>query len=147
MSDTIRMAVPRPPFEGGLSRRVRVSVVVAIARVLARSSPRRLAQVLSAVARSCGPAEQSHVEVVRRQVEAVSVLCAGEGCLPRSIAIALLCASDSRAWPSWRTGVRVEPFRAHAWVECDGVATGEEPDFDAGQFLITMEVMAGGAQR
>ena len=31
-------------------------------------------------------------------------------------------------WPDWCTGVRTEPFRAHAWVEVDGRPVGEGED-------------------
>jgi hypothetical protein len=57
-------------------------------------------------------------------VVAVSVLCAGEGCLQRSLATALLCRMRG-SWPTWCTGVRTMPFGAHAWVEADGVPVDE----------------------
>jgi hypothetical protein len=55
---------------------------------------------------------------------AVSVLCAGEGCLQRSLATALLCRLRG-TWPTWCTGVRTMPFSAHAWVEADGEPVDE----------------------
>jgi hypothetical protein len=54
------------------------------------------------------------------------MLCAGEGCLQRSLATALLCRLRG-SWPTWCTGVRTMPFGAHAWVEADGVPV-DEPD-------------------
>lgn len=57
---------------------------------------------------------------------AVSLRCLGpQGCLPRSVAVVLLCRL-SGAWPTWCAGVRVmPPFGAHAWVEADGVPVDE----------------------
>ncbi|MEU9117139.1 lasso peptide biosynthesis B2 protein [Streptomyces sp. NPDC048483] len=46
-----------------------------------------------------------------------------EGCLRRSVATALLCRMRG-VWPHWCTGVRTAPFRAHAWVEVEGLAVG-----------------------
>jgi hypothetical protein len=57
-------------------------------------------------------------------VVAVSALCAGEGCLPRSLATVLLCRMTGTQ-PTWCTGVRTEPFRAHAWVEVGETPVGE----------------------
>jgi hypothetical protein len=57
-------------------------------------------------------------------VVSVSTLCAGQGCLPRSIAAALLCRARG-SWPGWCVGVRTAPFAAHAWIEADGDPVGE----------------------
>jgi len=67
------------------------------------------------------------VEHHRALVVAVSTLCAGEGCLPRSIATALLARSHGYG-VTWCTGVRDRPFAAHAWVEIDGCPVGEMAD-------------------
>lgn len=69
----------------------------------------------------------------------VSVQCAGQGCLQRSLATVLLCRAGGR-WPDWCTGVRMEPFRAHAWVEVDGEPIGEHDDVRT--FAKTMTVPA-----
>lgn len=46
-------------------------------------------------------------------------------CLPRSLAIVLLCRFRG-AWPTWCAGVRrAAPFSAHAWAEVDGCSVGE----------------------
>ncbi|MCZ0991656.1 lasso peptide biosynthesis B2 protein [Streptomyces diastatochromogenes] len=69
------------------------------------------------------PATTSQALAAREAVVALSARCAGEGCLQRSVATALLC----RMRGSGRTGARVRtaPFRAHAWVEVDGLPVGE----------------------
>jgi hypothetical protein len=43
------------------------------------------------------------------------------------VATALLCRLGG-GWPDWCTGIRTQPFRAHAWVEVDGAAVGESAD-------------------
>jgi hypothetical protein len=100
-------------------RRLLALLAVGIARILARRSPRRIKLVLGKCRTGARPAGYADASAARRAVVTVSVLCAGEGCLQRSIATALLCRFDG-VWPTWRVGVRVEPFGAHAWVEADG---------------------------
>ncbi|TVT35611.1 lasso peptide biosynthesis B2 protein [Amycolatopsis rhizosphaerae] len=115
-----------------LRERVRLSPVeralallaVGIARVLANRSPRRIRALLGRVRSGARPATAEQAAAARRAVVSVSVSCAGEGCLQRSIATALLCRFHG-VWPTWRVGVRVDPFAAHAWVEADGVPVGE----------------------
>jgi hypothetical protein len=41
-------------------------------------------------------------------------------------------------WPTWVTGVRMAPFRAHAWVEAEGRLV-DEP-YPAGYHVPTMTV-------
>ncbi|WP_107115527.1 lasso peptide biosynthesis B2 protein, partial [Streptomyces specialis] len=48
----------------------------------------------------------------------------GQGCLQRALTAALLRRMGG-SWPTWCTGVRVAPFRAHVWGEVDGVPVGE----------------------
>jgi hypothetical protein len=100
-------------------RRMLALLAVGIARILARRSPRRIRLVLGKCRAGARPAGYADASAARRAVVAVSVLCAGEGCLQRSIATALLCRFGG-VWPTWRVGVRVEPFGAHAWVEAEG---------------------------
>ncbi len=69
------------------------------------------------------------VEHHRGLVVAVSTLCAGDGCLPRSIATALLARSYGYG-VTWCTGVQDRPFAAHAWVEVDGRPVGEMADLE-----------------
>jgi hypothetical protein len=122
---TTPMALPereRPPW------RIRLAAhfAVALARLLARQSPGRIRRLLLVIRRGARPATQGEASAARRAVVAVSVLCAGEGCLQRSLATALLCRLRG-SWPTWCTGVRTMPFGAHAWVEAAGVPV-DEPD-------------------
>lgn len=100
-------------------RRLLALLAVGVARVLAGRSPRRIRVVLSRCRAGARPANYAQARAARQAVVAVSTLCAGEGCLQRSIATALLCRFGG-VWPTWRVGVRVDPFAAHAWVEADG---------------------------
>ncbi|WP_131736256.1 lasso peptide biosynthesis B2 protein [Actinomadura roseirufa] len=115
---------------------------VAAAAALARVSPYRLHRVLTLLGRRARPATGPEALAARTAVVSVSVRCAGSGCLQRSIATVLLCRL-SGSWPSWCTGVLTSPFRAHAWVEVDGVAIGEG---DMPPFRKIMEIPAGGRE-
>jgi hypothetical protein len=111
-----------------------------VARLLSFLPPRRLKRVLARLSRSARAATHEEAAAARDAVNTVSLACrAREGCLPRSIATALLCRMLG-TWPSWRTGVRrLPPFEAHAWVEVDGRMVGEP--YPAGYFtaLITVD--------
>ncbi|ATL32300.1 lasso peptide biosynthesis B2 protein [Streptomyces formicae] len=107
-----------------LRRRPPVLVATVAARLIVLLRPRRVRRVLTAVRRGAAPATTEQALAARRAVVAVSARCAGEGCLQRSVATALLCRMRG-VWPDWCTGVRTEPFRAHAWVEVDGLPVGE----------------------
>ncbi|REE96915.1 lasso peptide biosynthesis B2 protein [Thermomonospora umbrina] len=108
-------------------RRMLARVAVCAALPLARMSPGRLRRVLTAVRRGARPATEAEALAAREAIVTVSVRCAGQGCLPRSVASALLCRLYGR-WPDWCTGIRTEPFRAHAWIEVDGRPIGELGD-------------------
>jgi len=100
---------------------------VGAARVLARRRPGRIRRLMTRAQRGARPATRAEVAAAREAVTAVSLMCAGrEGCLPRSIAVALLCRVRG-TWPTWCVGVRrLPPFAAHAWVEVDGEPVGED---------------------
>jgi hypothetical protein len=108
-------------------RRSAARLAVIGAGLLIRLSPGRLRQALSWLSRGSRPATADQALAARTAVISVSVRCAGQGCLQRSVATVLLCRL-SGAWPDWCTGVRTEPFRAHAWVEVAGVPVGEGPE-------------------
>lgn len=91
---------------------------------MTRMSPGRIRSVLAFLAGSAGPAGFAEALAARNAVVHVSRRCAGPGCLQRSIATFLLCRIRGTV-PEWCTGVRVSPFRAHAWVEVDGSPVGE----------------------
>ncbi|MEE4417972.1 lasso peptide biosynthesis B2 protein [Streptomyces bugieae] len=111
---------PRLP----LHRRPVPLLAVAAARLLAKLKPARLRRILEFARRGARPATAEQALAAREAVVAVSLRCAGQGCLQRSIATALLCRLRG-AWPTWCTGVRTHPFAAHAWVEADGHPVGE----------------------
>jgi hypothetical protein len=97
---------------------------VAVARALIKLPPRRLRQALTLASRGARPATAAEALRARQAAVTVSARCAGQGCLQRSVAAALLCRLHG-GWADWCTGFRTRPFRAHAWVEVDGVAVGE----------------------
>ncbi|MCI0385790.1 lasso peptide biosynthesis B2 protein [Streptomyces sp. CNQ085] len=122
---TTEMTMPRRGSGG-----VRVRTAVAAALLLSRLRPGRLRRVLARVSRGARPAGYEETLRVYEAVVAGSRRCAGwYGCLPRSIAIALVCRM-SGVWPDWCAGVRgAPPFSAHAWVRAGGRTVGEqEPD-------------------
>lgn len=105
-------------------RRRKTQVAVGLARWLSHLSPRFLVKLLSFIRRRARPATAVVAMSARDAVVSMSVRCAGEGCLQRSIATALLCRFEGQ-WPNWRAGVQLEPFRAHAWVEAEGQPIAE----------------------
>ncbi|RKT54719.1 transglutaminase superfamily protein [Saccharothrix australiensis] len=121
----------------GARRRVVGWGVTAAARCLAVLPPRWIRSALVAVSTGARPASYAEAESARGTVIAVSLRCAGPGCLPRSIATALLCRLRG-AWPTWRVGVRTSPFGAHAWVEAEGRPVGEPPGTDRLHVLMTV---------
>jgi Transglutaminase-like superfamily len=104
--------------------RVRVLAAVGTASLLARMSPQRIQQALRLACRGAVPATVAQAMKARQTVMAASARCAGENCLTRSLATVLLCRM-SGIWPDWCTGVRINPFRAHAWVQVAGQPIGE----------------------
>lgn len=130
MTPEARPAVP-------LAQRPLVLVATAAARLVVRLPPRRIRQFLSVLPRGAAPATADQALAARRAVVAMSARCAGEGCLQRSVATALLCRIRG-TWPDWCTGVRTSPFRAHAWVEAEGRPVGET--FPTGYFRTLLAV-------
>jgi hypothetical protein len=128
----------------GLGPRLAALPAVGAARLLARLPPRRLRAVLSTARRGARAASVDDTRRARDAVVAASRRCAGQQCLQRSIACALLCRLRG-TWPEWRTGVRTDPFRAHAWVAVDGRPVGEQ---DAHHFHTVIVIgPVRGAQR
>jgi hypothetical protein len=125
-------AVEHRPGSVPLPGRLLAHAVVGVARLLATRSPSRIRTVLGAVRRGAAPASYEQAKAARDTVVAVSLTCAArEGCLPRSLATALLCRLQG-TWPAWCVGTRrLPPFAAHAWVEADGVMVDEDypPDY------------------
>lgn len=107
-----------------LRQRPAALIAVGVARLLAGLPPRRIRALLTVVRRRAAPASYDQALAARDAVVATSVMCAGEGCLQRTIATVLLCRIRG-VWPTWCAGVRTSPFAAHAWVEADGRPVGE----------------------
>lgn len=118
-------------------RRPRVYLVLLIAHLVGRRSPRQIRRILTACAGHARPACYSEAAAARQEVVAVSIRCAGDGCVPRSIATALLCRLRG-TWPTWHSGVRLAPFLAHAWVEAEGRPVDEPPTACQVRSLITV---------
>jgi hypothetical protein len=92
--------------------------------------------------RGAAPATHVNAKAARDAVLAVSLACTGpQGCLPRSLATALLCRMSGQ-WPVWCVGVRVlPPFGAHAWVEAEGRLVDEDAPDDYFQRLMTVPAL------
>ncbi|MEU8516128.1 lasso peptide biosynthesis B2 protein [Kitasatospora sp. NPDC048722] len=110
----------RPPWR----RRPAALAAIGAARLIERMPPARIRRLLLRLRGGARPATADEALAARQAVVALSMRCAGQGCLQRSIAAALLCRARG-TWPTWRTGVRTEPFRAHAWIEAEGVPVDE----------------------
>jgi hypothetical protein len=113
---------PRHPLAP--HQRALALLAVTIARPLATIRPRHLRRVLQLARRGARPATPAEALTARRAVVTVSLRCAGQGCLQRSIAAALYCRAHGN-WPTWCTGVRTQPFAAHAWIEAHDHPIGE----------------------
>lgn len=118
---------------------------IALAFLLARLKPHRLAVVLRFLSRGARPAHLDAATTLHELIVSTSPKCAGwRGCLPRSIAIAMLCRCRG-TWPTWCAGVRrTPPFAAHAWVECQSQVVGECLPPSAYAPLIRIEAPVGG---
>lgn len=134
------MTVPvtlEPRHRLPVHQRVVALLAVGAARVLARLRPRRLRAVLEIARRGARPATERQAHAARQAVVAVSLRCAGRGCLQRSIAAALYCRACG-SWPTWCTGVRIKPFAAHAWIQVGDQPIGEV--YPAGHYRLLLTV-------
>lgn len=131
-----------PPSDRGArwTDRVRTRAAILAALLLARLSPRRLRRVLQLMAGQAKPATYQQTEQYYRAVASASPHCAGwQGCLPRSVAVGLLCRRKG-SWPTWNIGVRsTPPFAAHAWLEAEGRIVAEPGTPDAYRSLMRVE--------
>ncbi|MEU3567607.1 lasso peptide biosynthesis B2 protein [Kitasatospora sp. NPDC036755] len=123
----------RPPWH----RRPAALAAIGAARLIERLPPARIRRVMLALRRGARPADRPQAQAARQAVVALSMRCAGQGCLQRSIAAALLCRARG-TWPTWRTGVRTAPFRAHAWIEAEGRPVDEPAEVTHYHPLITV---------
>ncbi|MFR9806442.1 lasso peptide biosynthesis B2 protein [Pseudonocardia sp. RS010] len=118
-------------------------LAVAVARLLAKSKPATLRSVLKLFRRGAPPATPGEALAAREAIVAVSLRCAGQNCLQRSIAAALLCRIRG-SWPTWCTGVRSHPFAAHAWIESEGSPIGEPHPAGYYRAILTVPPSTGG---
>jgi hypothetical protein len=135
-------AISYRPREVPVRQRLAAKVAIGAARLLATQPPRRIRKVLSWARRGARPAHFEDALAARERVVAVSLACAGrEGCVPRSLATALLCRMHGQ-WPAWCVGVRrLPPFYAHAWVEAEGMPVDEDFPPDYFRTLFTVSVL------
>ncbi|GHH91112.1 lasso peptide biosynthesis B2 protein [Streptomyces capillispiralis] len=114
-----------------LRRRLLARLAVTLARPLASARPHHIRAVLHLLRRKAAPATRHQAAAARQAVVTVSPRCASDwSCLQRSLATVLLCRAWG-VWPTWCTGVRTDPFRAHAWVAVGSEAV-DEPDHAGG---------------
>lgn len=101
-------------------------IAVTLAGLLSKLSPSRLERVLKFLKRGSRGSCYARAARARNIVTSISLRCAGEGCVQRSIASVIICRLQG-VWPTWNSGVRTKPFRAHAWISVDGRPV-EEPE-------------------
>lgn len=124
---TAHQVVPHHTHTVPLAMRARVRGASLLAALLAKQPPARIRSVLSWVRRGARPASHDDAAAVREATVAVSLDAAGpEGCLRRTLTVALLCRARG-IWPTWCVGVTtLPPFRAHSWIEAEGRVVGED---------------------
>ncbi|WP_428846880.1 lasso peptide biosynthesis B2 protein [Nocardia terpenica] len=107
--------------------------------MLAEQSPRRLRALLGRLAAGARPASYEQAALARDQILTFSPRCrAVDACLPRSIAVLLMCRARG-LWPTWCVGViAAPPFAAHAWIEVDNEVVGEPVDSSCYRKLFTV---------
>lgn len=123
---TAPQTITHNPKSFPVRQRILMKLVVAGARLLAKQSPNRIQSILSKIRRGSSPASYQTAYAVRYALVSSSYHCTGpKNCLPRSLAVVLMCRLRG-VWPTWCVGVRaVPPFGAHSWVEADGKPVDE----------------------
>lgn len=136
---SLPQTVSHSPRSVPMPVRIAVRVASGLAAVLAVQAPRRIERVLRLLRKGAAAATYARTRGLRDATTAVSLPCAGpEGCIRRSITVALLCRAGGM-WPTWCVGVRsVPPFSAHAWVEAEGEMVGESLPREAFLTIITV---------
>lgn len=133
---------PRPPF----IMRIMALIATSIALVISRFRPIWIKRILLVIRGNASEASYEQSDMARDAVIAVSTICAGKGCLPRSIAAAILCRFRG-VWPTWQVGVRTSPFGAHAWIEAEGLKVGENDTIHALRPILTVAPTARKSQK
>ncbi|QUF85784.1 lasso peptide biosynthesis B2 protein [Bifidobacterium longum] len=120
-----------------LSERWSARLAVAAAYFIVKLKPTLLVRVLRLSVVEQGQADYTEVERIRTSVNSVSPRCAGNGCLQRSVAV-MLIARFRKIPLTWKSGFRIKPFVAHAWVELNGQPVGE--NIDLSNFFVSLSV-------
>lgn len=121
-----------------LSDRARARVAVALAYLLSRRSPERIAKTLSRWVDRYPAATEKEARRDRSAVCTVSGRCRGqEGCLQRSLATVIASRLRHKSL-GWCSGIATDPFRAHAWVEVDGSPVQEFSEIT--DYVKTLEI-------
>ncbi|GAT69131.1 putative lasso peptide modification enzyme [Planomonospora sphaerica] len=120
-------------------RRLGVRIAIGVAFFLARRSPAQMRAVFTLLRKGARAASYGEARQAREAVVTRSLICESRrGCLPRSIAAALVCRLGG-TWPTWCVGVgTAPPFGAHAWIEADGRMVEEEEPSSHYRKLITI---------
>ncbi|MFF3484523.1 lasso peptide biosynthesis B2 protein [Streptomyces sp. NPDC002701] len=137
--------LPSRPLRPPLAVRLEIRTAVWVARRLARRSPQRIRAVMTLLSRGVRAADRAQARQARDEVLSVSPRYCGPpaACLPRSIAVALLCRTRG-TWPTWCVGVlAAPPFLAHAWVEVAGEMVDEPVDSDCYRKFFAVEPVRG----
>lgn len=112
-------------------------IAAMVAYFIVKLKPALLMHILRLFVVKQGRADYKEVERIRTSVNSVSSRCAGNGCLQRSVAVMII--SWFRRIPlTWKSGFRVSPFIAHAWVEVNGQPVGE--NMDLSNFSVSLVV-------
>ena len=127
-------SAPKPPVH----KRIPVFLVVGFVRILVGLGPQRMRRFMEWAKKGARPASTAEATTCRDLVVGTSMRCAGPRCLERSVSTALLCRLRG-SWPHWRTGVSLQPFQAHAWVEAEGRPV-RESEREIALFTVTMSV-------
>ncbi|MFI2316825.1 lasso peptide biosynthesis B2 protein [Streptomyces sp. CB00072] len=119
--------------------RLQTRLAICLARTLALFKPYVLRRLLTRLSKGAAPADAAVTTAARDSVLASSLGLHGlRACLPRSLAVAVLCRLRG-TWPTWCVGVRTAPpFAAHAWVEAGQEMIGETGGYDSYSRLFTV---------
>lgn len=143
---TLHMVL-EPRAQLPLWKRITPVLAVAVTRVLiVTTTPGRLEAVLRFVSRGARSASYDETNRARSDVVSVSIRCAGQYCLERSISAVLLLRMRGR-WADWISGVNLQPFAAHAWLEVDGTPVGESLNLDGFQKNIVVQTSSRRARQ
>ncbi|MFF0491116.1 lasso peptide biosynthesis B2 protein [Nocardia sp. NPDC004068] len=136
---TYQIVLERPEGNTSFLHRIAARFAVAVAMVVKQLPPQRILVLFEYLRRGARPATYDEATVARNATIAVSLQCASrEGCLIRSIAIALTCRAFG-SWPTWCIGVKTHaPFGAHAWIEVENELVGEKVPYDYLSRLISV---------